>query len=106
MKILRILQPKKKPNFHLASLREHVKWLKGRSREGRVVNVYRKYRAYGGSEEGGWWYTAYKHIYSLVGISHRHADYIKKRLSLDNNEAAKIEGSIGYLSNKPRPHYC
>lgn len=44
------------------------------------VNVYQMDQAYGGPEEGGWWYTVAEPVISRIQPSHAFARHVQARL--------------------------
>ena len=89
----------------------------------KYVNVYLIDRAYGGPEEGGWWYDTGKAIRGFPVATQRRAERVQaiaKRLVVDPNNVGRREissmASTGryavYIEDAPaadypatRPHY-
>jgi hypothetical protein len=88
------------------------------------ITVYHQYRAYGGPEEGGWWYDWTEvDCHLLVGRDKRHklprllrearayADSMNDGLpyySVNSNGryVVVVESTLGSLASKERPCYC
>lgn len=81
------------------------------------VNVYKEWRAYGGPEEGGWWYNTGDPIGTIRADSNENArkiasalwdvlsDIDKGRASDDGRHTVAVEYHAGRHYPAKRPHY-
>ena len=66
------------------------------------VSVYEVQRAYGGPEEGGWWYDAYQlvdtHPVATLEAAQKVKEFLKNKLKTENEQRGPLDSSRGFDS--------